>query len=275
MPLHEAKNWYDTPLYYDIVFSKDDALEGAFLLALLERYGPPLPARERPRILEPACGSGRLVLEMAGRGCDVTGFDASAAMLAFARARLARARRRARLARAELARFDVGRRFHLAHCLVNSFKYLLDEASARSHLACAARALVPGGLYAIGIHLTEYGDRRRNRERWVASRDGVSVTCNIQGWPPDRRTRLERVRSRLRVVERGVERRTETSWLFRTYDLREFRRLVASVSDLEHVATFDFGYDVERPRELPDDQLDAVFVLRKRVRASRSRRARA
>jgi hypothetical protein len=150
--------------------------------------------------------------------------------------------------------------------MVSTFKYLLDETSARAHLECVARALRPGGLYAIGVHLTDYRDRRRNRERWVARRGPVDVVCNIQGWPPDRRTRLERVRSRLCVVERGLVRRTETHWTFRTYDLAQFLALVASVPAFEHVASFDFGYDLERPRELPDGQLDVVFVLRKRAR---------
>lgn len=49
---------------------------------------------------------------------------------------------------------------------------------------------------------------------------------------------------------------------FRTYDARELRALIASVSALEHVATYDFTYGQER--QLSDDQLDCVLVLRKR-----------
>ena len=262
-----ALDWYRTPLYYDIVFSEDDGREGAFLQALHERLGRGAPRRGRPRALEPACGSGRLVLELARRGFDVAGFDASESMLAFARERLARAGHRARLSEARLESFDLGAGFDLAHCMVNTFKYLLDEGSARAHLERVARALRPGGLYVVGLHLTDYHDRRRNRERWVARRGRVEVVCNIQGWPADRRTRLERCRSRLAVVERGEIKRSETEWTFRTYDLGQFRRLVRSVPSLEHVASFDFGYDIERPRTLPDAQLDVVFVLRKRATA--------
>lgn len=258
-----ALDWYRTPLYYDIVFSGDDAREAEFLVQLIERHGPPAGRGPR-RVLEPACGSGRLVLELARRGLRVTGFDAEREMLRFARARLAQAGLRARLVEARLERFDVGAGFDLAHCLVNTFKYLLDEESAREHLRLVARALKPGGLYVIGIHLTQYADRRRNRERWTAKRGRVDVVCNIQGWPADRRKRLERVRSRLCVVERGELARTETHWDFRTYDLREFLGLVAAVPEFELAAAFDFGYDLGRPRRLPDDQLDTVFVLRRR-----------
>ena len=261
---HEQLDWYETPRYYDIVFAGDDAREGAFLSAVAREFGRTARRRGKLRVLEPACGSGRLVLEMARRGCAVTGFDGSDAMLAFARERLAERGQRARLVKGRMERFDVGRGFDLAHCMVSTFKYLLDEESARSNLRCVARSLAPGGLYVIGIHLTQYEDRRRNRERWVATRGATKVVCNIQGWPADRRTRLERTRSRLSVRERGRERRTETEWMFRTYDWRQFRALVGSVAEFEHVATFDFNYRVDRPRLMPDDQLDCVFVLRKR-----------
>jgi hypothetical protein len=166
--------------------------------------------------------------------------------------------------RGDMATFRVSGEFDLAHCLVSTFKYLLDERSARSHLECIARALAPGGIYALGFHLSEYGARSRSRERWVARRGGTTVVCNTQVWPADRRVRLEHVRTRLVVRERGRERRTETRWQFRTYDEREVSRLFRSATELEHVATYDFGYRLDRPRDWPDDQLDCVFILRRR-----------
>ncbi|NUP95658.1 MAG: class I SAM-dependent methyltransferase [Planctomycetaceae bacterium] len=262
-----AEDWYRTPLYYDIVFAGDEAREAGFLEALVERHaqGAGTGLRRKLRVLEPACGSGRLVAELARRGHSVTGFDLSPQMLAFARERLAEAHLKARLFQARMEDFEAGERYDLAHCLVCTFKYLLDERSARANLKLVARALRPGGLYVIGIHLTQYEDRRRARERWVARRGGTAVTCNIQGWPADPRTRLEDVRSRLRVVERGVVKTSETCWKFRAYDHRQFLRLVRSVPELELAAAYDFGYDIERPRTLPDDQLDTVYVLRRRL----------
>lgn len=267
------EDWYRTPLYYDIVFAGDEPREAQFLEALVERHAlPSAPrARRKLRVLEPACGSGRLVAELARRGHAVSGFDLSADMLAFARERLAKAGLKARLFEARMEEFDAGGGFDLAHCLVCTFKYLLDERSARANLEHVARALRPGGLYAIGIHLTQYEDRRRSRERWVARRGGTAVTCNIQGWPADPRTRLEDVRSRLRVVERGSVKTSETCWKFRAYDHAQFMRLVRSVPELELAAAYDFGYDVERPRKLPDDQLDTVYVLRRRTGPARPR----
>jgi hypothetical protein len=36
------------------------------------------------------------------------------------------------------------------------------------------------------------------------------------------------------------------------------------VPALEHVATFDFAYLADRPRDLSDEQLDVVLILRRR-----------
>ena len=256
-------DWYDTPKYYDIVFAEDTELEAAFLEAMSELYGE---ARNRRSlaVLEPACGSGRLIEAMALRGHRITGFDASDAMLDYARERLRKHGLTARLARRQMEDFAFRGRFDLAHCLVSTFKYLLDEQAARTHLECVARALAPGGIYVLGFHLTDYEATSKNRERWVAERDGAHVVCNIQGWPADRRRRVERVRSRLVVQEDGRTSKSETNWLFRTYDAAQVRRLLRSVPALEHVATYDFTYTLDEPRELDDDQFDVVLVLRKR-----------
>ncbi|MEQ9365231.1 MAG: class I SAM-dependent methyltransferase [Leptospirales bacterium] len=300
--LYTEIDWYDTPLYYDIIFDADTTIEADFLEAACERYGP-APAGEkkagRRRVLEPACGSGRLVLEMAARGWQVTGVDLSKPMLEYARNRLRKPPVRApRLSRAALekqvtlkqanmADFRVAGDFDLAHCLVSSFKYLASEADARSHLECVARALKADGIYVLGLHLSEYEDRRTSRERWAGERDGVHVTCVIEGWPPETRKRQERVRSRLTVRPAddtgrnpGAKKksaakankqpgaatilRNETNWTFRTYDDRQLQRLIRSVPELELVAVHDFSYRLDRLHTLDDEQLDTVLILRRR-----------
>ncbi len=254
-------DWYQTPRYYDIVFDVDTKREADFLEALFALYA----RSSGRRALEPACGSGRLVIELARRGWSACGFDRSPHMLAYARERLAEEGMSARLSRADMSSFATRRKFDLAYCLVSTFKYLATERAARSHLQHVARALVPGGIYVLGFHLSDYSDRRQSHERWVAERDGTHVTCNIHGWPADRVRRTERVRSRLIVEEDGERLRSETVWQFRTYDARQARSLLASVPALEHVDTYDFTYDLGARRQLDDRQLDTVLVLRRRA----------
>jgi 2-polyprenyl-3-methyl-5-hydroxy-6-metoxy-1,4-benzoquinol methylase len=66
-------NWFDYPQYYDIAFQAHTRREADFIEAASRKYCP-FTAR---RFLEPACGSGRLIIELAARGYEVTGFDLS------------------------------------------------------------------------------------------------------------------------------------------------------------------------------------------------------
>lgn len=262
---YTALDWYDTPRWYDLVFDADTAREADFLEGVVHEHARLRGGAHARRALEPACGSGRLVAELARRGWSVRGFDLNANMLDYARARLARRKLHAELALGDMSAFRVRGSFGLAHCLVSTFKYLLTERAAESHLHCVARALAAGGVYVLGFHLTDYASRSVSRERWTASQRGATVVCNTQVEPADRRARTEAVRTRLVVRRTRGEQRSETNWTFRTYDVREVRSLLARVPELEHVATYDFTHDITQPRELDGELLDVVLVLRKRA----------
>lgn len=279
---YEPFDWYETPLYYDIVFDVDTEKECDFLEAMAAYYAPPKTSgsgaggargdapRHRPRFLEPACGSGRLLAELTRRGYHASGFDLSEGMVRFTRDRLANVKSQPGVARPTVKRapmqdFKYRAPFDVAFCFVSTFKYLLTEEDAAAHLRCVADALKPGGVYVLGFHLSEYDQTEIDRERWFGHRDGVKVGCYIQGWPPDPRTRLEKVRSRL-VVTRSKDdvKRYESTWDFRTYDARQFKSLLRKAPDLEHIATYDFEYDPLRMIDFGGDQLDQIVILRKK-----------
>src|SRR6267378_5398145 len=80
--------WYDHPEYYDIAFQVYTEREADFIEAACRKYGP-FNAR---RLLEPACGTGRLVTALAARGYEVTGFDLSQPALSYLRRQITRRR---------------------------------------------------------------------------------------------------------------------------------------------------------------------------------------
>lgn len=258
------RDWYDTPLYYDIIFDADTPKEGAFLEAAYERYAQ---GKGGKRLLEPACGSGRLVSEMTRRGWKVSGFDLSQPMLDFAADRLAQRGQKAVLWQDRMESFSLpkGPSFDLAHCLVSTFKYLHSGDHAAAHLQHVAEALRPGGIYVLGIHLTDYARTTPEHEHWVAERDGVHVVCNTRGWPADKARRLEDVRTRLRITRNGVTHAQETRWQFRTYNAAQVKTLLRKVPAFELAACHDFTHDITSERELDDSYSDIVLVLRRRL----------
>jgi len=70
---------YRHPHYYAIGYRWNTESECAFIEACLKAYGPP----SAKRLLDLGCGTGRHLLELAKRGYQMTGMDASPEMVAF------------------------------------------------------------------------------------------------------------------------------------------------------------------------------------------------
>src|SRR5262245_32348628 len=77
-------NCYDYPRYYDIAFQAYTQREADFIEVACRKYC----SFDVRRLLEPGCGSGRLVTELAARGYQMTGFDLSQSALSYLRRRL-------------------------------------------------------------------------------------------------------------------------------------------------------------------------------------------
>ena len=256
---YELVDWYQLPRYYDIAFASRNKAEVDFLESLYGRYSDRGGA-----ILEPACGSGRLMEGLLRRGYEVHGFDLGPAMVDYARERLDARGLGGTLWIGDMSDFRPRKRYVLAHCLVSSFKYLLTEKAALAHLQCVAASLRKGGVYVLGFHLSDYADQRHDSEDHHGARGRTKVSCRIDSEPPNRKTRLETLRSRLVVKMPTRTLASETTWKFRTYDEKQFLRLVAKVPDFEHVATHNFSYKADEEIELGEEDLDSVVILRKR-----------
>jgi len=101
MPMGRSRilqaNWFNYPQYYDIAFQAYTKCDADFIEAACRKYC----RFNVRRFLEPACGSGRLMTELAARGYQVTGFDLSQPALRYLRRRLRRRRLDAEMFAAE------------------------------------------------------------------------------------------------------------------------------------------------------------------------------
>ena len=156
-----------------------------------------------------------------------------------------------------------GPKVDAAHCLVSTFKYILDEEGALAHLRGVAQRLKPGGIYVLGVHITDYAHPQAAVERWTTQRRGTKVVCVTRTFPAERRTRTEAVRTRLTVTRGAKTHRQETNWTFRTYSPRQLVRLVRESGCFGIAGTFDFHHDARVERELEDGRQDVVLVLKK------------
>lgn len=132
---------YSDPVLYDLLFSP-----GAYA---------PFYAEEARRlagpVLELACGTGQLLVPIAGSGVRTVGLDLTPEMLAAARERAAASQVDAAFVEGDMRDFDLGERFALVFVARNS---LLHLASVEDFAACFERVrrhLLPGGALVFDV----------------------------------------------------------------------------------------------------------------------------
>lgn len=239
---------------YDIAFGWDVDDEVTWLLERLRVTDGPL--------LEPGCGTGRMLEAIGRRGIPATGIDHSPEMVAYARQRLAHWSDLVTVEQADMTAFELEVRFAGAFCPVNTLAYLAPTEMSR-HLGAMARHLRAGARYLIQLDLRAPGEDPRGSSTWTMSRGGtkLEITWSVDDYDPTRRH--ERHRSTI-VVTQG-ERRDDvveethdmTSW---TPD--EWRATVAaSPFDLVTVHA-DEGERAELPPGAAGELLWHVLELR-------------
>lgn len=253
-------NWYDYPQYYDLAFRADTRMEADFIEAACRKY---CPFRAK-RLFEPACGTGRLITELAARGYRMTGLDLCAPPLDYLQRRLKRRRLRADLLQADMTDFHLPKPVDAAFCMVNSFRHLLTEQAARQHLQCMANHLRPGGIYILAMHLLPPDASEECIERWREQQGQTRVSVTLRVLSASRRQRIENLRVSLLVRDREKVLRLRHDFPFRMYTPDQFRRLLRSVPLFEFCDVYDFWYEIDHPFRFNDDLADSVFVLRRK-----------
>lgn len=253
------EDWYDYPAYFDLAFRDETKPEADFFEAAFARYATG-PVRS---VLEPACGSGRLVVEMAARGYAVTGFDLSEPMLAYARQRLARRKLSADLYVADMAKFKLPRSVDAAFNTFNSFRHLLSEKLALEHLKCMAKAIRPGGIYVLGLHLLPPDASDECTERWKAESGKTKLNATLKVVASNRRRRIERLQMTMNVRKAKNKIRIGSEFDLRTYSAQQIKSLIRKVPELEVRDVFDFWYEIDSPLPFTNEMSDTAIVLRR------------
>lgn len=214
--------FYDAAACYDLLHAADTEAELSAVLELHTRFG-----NGGRRVLEPACGTGRYLEALARRGFTALGYDTNRNVLAFARRRLRPWGAAAGAVRGDMRAFRRPGAFDLAFNTLGSIRHLLTQGDALRHLRAVARSLRPGGLYVVGLDLTDYSSAQDDEETWEASRDGVRVRHVMVSLAP-RRDRRETILNFVTVTEKGRERVLESAYPLRSYDAGEWRALIAA-----------------------------------------------
>lgn len=107
-------------------------------------------------VLELACGTGRVYLELIEAGVDADGFDLSADALDVLREKADDARLDASVWQDDLTDFSVEREYALAVCPFNALQHLLTVEDQLSALRNVHDALAPGGAFVFDVFVPDF-----------------------------------------------------------------------------------------------------------------------
>lgn len=254
-----AGHLYDYPKYYDLIFGSDWADEFRFLKACFAQFA----SRPVQRVFEPACGTGRLLVQFARAGYEVAGNDLNEKAVTYCNERLERHGFPATATVGDMSDFTVKKKFDAAFNLINTFRHLPSEEAAEAHLKCVAEALHRGGIYLLGLHLIPKSPQKCTSETWQARRGSLSVESNLWSIDLDLERRVERIGVTYDVTTPSRQFRIEDETAFRTYSAEQMYELIATEPRLRLVETFDFRHAIESPIEITADTEDVIYLLKR------------
>ena len=166
------------PRWYESLFGRDwlevaldrpaarTEEELAFIIDALE-------LRPGERLLDLACGHGRISIPLAERGLRVTGLDLSEPSLELARENAAAAGVDVELVHGDMRELPWEAEFDVVVNVFSSFGYFDDDAEDERVLGQVARALTPGGRFLLDTVNVLALARRYQRRLWQEHGDGV------------------------------------------------------------------------------------------------------
>jgi SAM-dependent methyltransferase len=229
---------FDFPRAYEMAFSYRDV--AAEVDALLRWHGGTVATA-----LELAAGPADHALELAGRGLAASTVDLNPAMCARAAERATeRGLALAGVHKGDMVDFDLGQRFDLVFCLIDSLAHVLDLDRLIAHLACVRRHLEPGGAYIVETQHPADGFRPGSRSDtdWTVEEPEVSARVRWgHGEPLDPLTQVTQELVTIDVHAPWGERRLEEV-LAQRFWTRDELRAAARLAGLPVTAQYgDFA----------------------------------
>ncbi len=159
-----SRQLYAEPKIYDAAFSWDSTVETEFYSRLLDEYAA---LDSKSRLVEFACGTGRVLRMLSRRESFLVGLDISPAMVSFAQ-RKSTGNRDGFIVADMVSVPAKPESFDAALCTLSSINYLSSITSVEEHLREASRILTDDGIYIIDFLLGIPVKTGRNGRRFAA-----------------------------------------------------------------------------------------------------------
>jgi SAM-dependent methyltransferase len=210
------------------------------------------------KILELACGSGRVLLPLAREGYALTGIDTSASMLDIARQRLQEEGLTAQciLMQQDMSTLQLEQKFRLAFIALGSFAHITSRTQQQRSLASIRAHLSPGGTFIIDIsnadarYLEELGGQMLHQGTWSLE-DGSYLSHFLTPATSAERHLLELTHFYDQYRQGGTVQRTVVTTHLYLFERAEMELLLEQAGFMvkDVYGDYDLGtYHLESPR---------------------------
>jgi len=162
---------YSKPRYYHAAFPEGYPCEKKMIKKCIEEY----ISYDVKRVLEPACGSGRLLVALTNMGFEVTGYDLSDEMVAYSTQRVEKsgAKDRVTVLKGDMITAAFEEQFDLAFNAINSLRYIMIDEDYVRHFRNTASSLKPGGVYLVHLSMAQKQWKGKDEYRWEINVNGI------------------------------------------------------------------------------------------------------
>lgn len=250
---------YNLPEIYDIAFSWDLSEEVRFFRRVFETHVP-FPVKD---VLEPACGTGRMLRALADAGFQVTGYDANPSMAQYAKDSIASDAENVRVMLADMVSPEIPGKFDAAVNSINSIGYLHSDDDIVSHLRMTGSSLREKGVYVLHLNFAHKGDLP-DGDHWAQERGGIRVSTSWRILNEDRESRLCRQVCTIVVERNGKTDRFEESHTLRLWLFSDLEKLARKSEAFEVAAIYGEDFEALEDKEhVSGEHGNAYVILRK------------
>ncbi len=251
---------YNHPGIYDIAFSWDLTDEIRFFKRVFETYVP-FTVMD---VLEPACGTGRMLRALAGAGFQVTGYDANPFMIQYAKDSIAADVKNVRVMQAEMACAEIPGEFDAAVNSINSIGYLHSDEEIVSHLRATGSSLRENGVYIVHLNFAHKGELPKG-DHWTSEREGARVSTWWRILNEDRESSLCHQVCTFAVEQNRKTDRYEESHTLRLWLFPDLEELVHISEEFEVAAIYGEDFVAIQDKEHVSGEHGNVYVILRKV----------
>lgn len=228
---------YNQAKYYEIAFSFVDVKKQADLFErFIKKYGKV----NVNTILDLACGTSLQLREMASRGYNAIGLDASKKMLEYLKREAKNENLKIETVNADMNRFILKQKVDFAYIMMGSFVYTKNNMLMLSHLNSVANALRSGGLYLIeNLDISWANPSFFKPQKWTMRQGKIKVKTFFQIIPKNLLLQTVTQVIKLEVDDDGKKLEFTDKEDLKIIGPEEFKLLVENEGSFEFVGFFE------------------------------------